>query len=152
MWRVCLPCRLSEGTAAYIFMCMSQPFRASDISLCSVYAKQAHLGMQVAREVFNRCLTGELRDKTRILVTNQLQFVSPADIAIFMANGKVAEIGTYSELMAQGTQFAQLMSQAEVQLSVPHRLHSIRCLHLHVTLNNGKTMLNSSPMTFQSSV
>ncbi len=74
--------------------------------------------MQVAREVFNRCLTGELRDKTRILVTNQLQFVSPADIAIFMANGKIAEIGTYSELMAQGKQFAQLMSQAEVQFSV----------------------------------
>ena len=133
-------------------MCMSQPIRASGISLCSIYAEQAHLGMQVAREVFNRCLTGELRDKTRILVTNQLQFVSPADIAIFMANGKIAEIGTYSELMAQGTQFAQLMSQAEVQFSVLYRVHSIPCLHLHVTLNNGKTMLHSSPMTLQSSV
>lgn len=64
--------------------------------------------------MFNNCLTGELKDKTRILVTNQLQFVSPADIAIFMANGKIAEIGTYAELMANGDQFASLMSQAEV--------------------------------------
>ncbi|CAK0780401.1 hypothetical protein CVIRNUC_005040 [Coccomyxa viridis] len=71
------------------------------------------LDAQVAREVFNRCLMGELREKTVILVTNQLQFVSPADIAIFMGSGKIAEIGTYSELMSNGQQFAQLMSQAE---------------------------------------
>lgn len=64
--------------------------------------------------MFNRCLMGELREKTVILVTNQLQFVSPADIAIFMGSGKIAEIGTYSELMSNGQQFAQLMSQAEV--------------------------------------
>ena len=65
--------------------------------------------------MFNNCLMGELKHKTRILVTNQLQFVSPADIAIFMANGKIAEIGTYAELVANGDQFASLMSQAEVQ-------------------------------------
>ena len=69
--------------------------------------------------MFNRCLMGELREKTVILVTNQLQFVSPADIAIFMGNGKIAEIGTYSELMSKGQQFAQLMSQAEVGLIAP---------------------------------
>ena len=82
--------------------------------------------------MFNNCLTGELKDKTRILVTNQLQFVSPADIAIFMANGKISEIGTYAELMANGDQFASLMSQAEVPacsqpfsiLYLPHKLPS----------------------------
>ncbi len=80
--------------------------------------------MQVAREVFNNCLMGELKEKTRILVTNQLQFVSPADIAIFMANGKIAEIGTYAELVANGDQFASLMSQAEVQTLAPRPLLS----------------------------
>jgi hypothetical protein len=69
----------------------------------------------VAREVFNRCIMGVLREKTRILVTNQLQFVSAADTAIFMAAGRVAEIGTYSQLMSRGDSFAQLMSQAEVR-------------------------------------
>lgn len=79
--------------------------------------------------MFNRCLMGELRDKTRILVTNQLQFVSPADIAIFMAGGKIAEIGTYSELMARGEQFAQLMSQAEVRASARNSLTPQCSLH-----------------------
>jgi len=62
---------------------------------------------------------GELRNKTRILVTNQLQFVSPADTAIFMSAGRIAEIGSYSSLMSRGDSFAQLMSQAEVLLLFP---------------------------------
>lgn len=62
---------------------------------------------------------GELRNKTRILVTNQLQFVSPADTAIFMCGGQIAEIGSYSSLMSRGKSFAQLMSQAEVRLLDP---------------------------------
>ncbi|CAL8468910.1 g8451 [Coccomyxa elongata] len=73
------------------------------------------LDAQVAREVFNKCLMGELRNKTRILVTNQLQFVSPADTAIFMCGGQIAEIGSYSSLMSRGKSFAQLMSQAEAE-------------------------------------
>ena len=89
-------------------------------SCCSAYSADEISYPQVAREVFNNCLMGELKNTTRILVTNQLQFVSPADIAIFMANGKIAEIGTYSELMAKGEQFAQLMSQAEVHISHQH--------------------------------
>ena len=74
----------------------------------------ARCAVQVAREVFNRCLMGALGDKTRVLVTNQLQFVSAADTAIFMAGGKIAEIGSYQQLMSRGDSFAQLMSQAEV--------------------------------------
>ncbi len=89
-------------------------------SCCSACSGDEILHAQVAREVFNNCLMGELKNTTRILVTNQLQFVSPADIAIFMANGKIAEIGTYSELMAKGEQFAQLMSQAEVHIYHQH--------------------------------
>lgn len=73
------------------------------------------LFVQVAREVFNRCLMGQLQDKTRILVTNQLQFVSAADTAIFMAGGRIVEIGGYAQLMSKGKSFAQLMSQAEVR-------------------------------------
>ena len=65
--------------------------------------------------MFNRCLMGALADKTRVLVTNQLQFVSAADTAIFMAGGKIAEIGSYQQLMSRGDSFAQLMSQAEAR-------------------------------------
>lgn len=69
--------------------------------------------------MFNSCLMGELAAKTRVLVTNQLQFVSAADTVIFMSGGQVAEIGTYAEMVAAGKQFTQLMSQAEVPPATP---------------------------------
>jgi len=102
-------------------------------SCCSAYSADITRYAQVAREVFNNCLMGELKNTTRILVTNQLQFVSPADIAIFMANGKIAEIGTYSELMAKGEQFAQLMSQAEVHI---HHQHLLTDCWQHLTVEH----------------
>lgn len=57
---------------------------------------------------------GVLRNKTRVLVTNQLQFVSGANSVVFMQDGKIQEKGTYDELMKSDQGFAQLMSSAEV--------------------------------------
>ena len=48
---------------------------------------------QVAREVHSGCLLGELADKTRCLVTNQLQFVSSSDFVLFMHEGRIVEVG-----------------------------------------------------------
>lgn len=52
--------------------------------------------------------------RTRILVTNQLQYARPADRILYVAEGRVVESGTYDELMAAGGGFATLMSQTEV--------------------------------------
>lgn len=52
--------------------------------------------------------------KTRVLVTNQLQFVRAADLVVVLSGGSVAELGTYTALMASGQGFAQMMAQAEV--------------------------------------
>ena len=83
----------------------------------------AHL--QVAREVYNNCVRGAISQKTRILVTNQLQFVAGSDRVLFMAEGRIAEAGTYNDLMKAGKGFAKLMQQAEVrrasQSSLPSR-------------------------------
>ena len=70
--------------------------------------------VQVAREVFNVCMAKTLRDKTRILVTNQLQFVNSADLIVHMNNGRIQEMGTYEELLAEQGAFAQMMSGSEV--------------------------------------
>ena len=56
--------------------------------------------------------------KTRILVTNQLQFVRSADIVVVMADGAVSEMGPYAKLMADNKGFSQMMAQAEVGLVV----------------------------------
>lgn len=42
------------------------------------------LDAHVARAIFNDCIVDYLRDKTRVLVTNQLQFVPQADWIVFM--------------------------------------------------------------------
>lgn len=70
--------------------------------------------MQVAREVYSNCVRGALSHKTRILVTNQLQFVAGSDQVLFMADGRIEEAGTYTELMKAEKGFAKLMQQAEV--------------------------------------
>lgn len=64
--------------------------------------------------MYNTCLTGVLKSKTRVLITNQLQFVSGADHILYMQDGHIEEQGTYDELMEADEGFAQLMSQAEV--------------------------------------
>ena len=68
----------------------------------------------MAREVYNTCLMGALRSKTRVLVTNQLQFVSGANSVVYMQDGRVQEKGPFDELMKADQGFAQLMSSAEV--------------------------------------
>lgn len=39
---------------------------------------------RVARHLFERCILGYLKDKTRILVTHQLQFLRQADSIVFL--------------------------------------------------------------------
>lgn len=52
--------------------------------------------------------------RTRILVTNQLQYARPADRILYVAEGRVVESGTYEELMDAEGGFAALMAQTEV--------------------------------------
>jgi ABC-type multidrug transport system ATPase subunit len=58
------------------------------------------LDPEVAEIVFDECILGMLQSKTRLLVTNQLQFLSKCDSIIALgAHGHVLEQGTYSDLM-----------------------------------------------------
>ncbi|XP_031744162.1 ABC transporter C family member 2 isoform X2 [Cucumis sativus] len=70
------------------------------------------LDAHVAREVFENCIRGELRGKTRVLVTNQLHFLSQVDRIILVHEGVVKEEGTYEELCENGKLFQRLMESA----------------------------------------
>jgi len=61
--------------------------------------------------VYQHTEKGLLKDKTVIMVTNQLQYVSAADKILMMDNGKIAAEGTYSSLMVAGTPFYKLMTE-----------------------------------------
>jgi ABC-type multidrug transport system fused ATPase/permease subunit len=58
--------------------------------------------------------TQVLADKTVVLATNQLQFVSMADVVVVMRAGAAVEVGSYSELLNAGGLFTALMKEAQV--------------------------------------
>lgn len=55
----------------------------------------AHIGKQI----FTECITKHLKDKTRVLVTHQLQYLRFASKIIVIDDGKIIETGTYDELV-----------------------------------------------------
>lgn len=55
----------------------------------------AHVG----EAIFHNCILGELKDKTRILVTHQLQFVHMAEMIVVLKDGEMVEVGTFDDLM-----------------------------------------------------
>ncbi|OMO92328.1 hypothetical protein COLO4_17672 [Corchorus olitorius] len=70
------------------------------------------LDAHVARQVFDKCMKGELRGKTRVLVTNQLHFLSQVDRIILVHEGMVKEEGTFEDLSNNGVLFQKLMENA----------------------------------------
>lgn len=59
------------------------------------------LDPEVASKVFDECIMGLLKGKTRLLVTNQLQCLPKCDTVIALGkHGKVLEQGTYADLIS----------------------------------------------------
>ncbi|XAR72526.1 Xenobiotic-transporting ATPase [Bertholletia excelsa] len=71
-------------------------------------ALDAHVG----RQVFEKCIKEELRGKTRVLVTNQLHFLSQVDKIILVHDGMIKEEGTFEYLSNNGVLFQKLMENA----------------------------------------
>ncbi|KAJ3394353.1 Canalicular multispecific organic anion transporter 1, partial [Chytriomyces hyalinus] len=69
-------------------------------------AVDAHVG----RAIFENGICGILASKTRLLVTHQLHHVPASDWVVFLKNGAIAEQGTYSDLIAAGREFSELMA------------------------------------------
>lgn len=63
-------------------------------------------------QVFEKCIKEDLRGKTRVLVTNQLHFLSQVDEIILVHEGMVKEEGTFDDLSNNGTLFQKLMENA----------------------------------------
>ncbi|KAI0661576.1 ABC protein [Cubamyces menziesii] len=72
-------------------------------------AVDAHVG----KALFADAILGALRNqgKTVILVTHALHFLSQCDYIYTLENGRIAEQGTYTELMGHGKEFARLMQE-----------------------------------------
>lgn len=68
-------------------------------------AVDAHTGTQL----FEECLMGILKDKTILYVTHQIEFLPEADLILVMQNGRIAQAGTFEELLKQNVGFEILV-------------------------------------------
>ncbi|XP_009629577.1 ABC transporter C family member 2-like [Nicotiana tomentosiformis] len=84
----------------------------SNSDVCIFDDPLSALDADVGRQVFERCIKGELKGKTRVLVTNQLHFLSQVDRIILVHDGMVKEEGTFEYLSNNGVLFQKLMENA----------------------------------------
>uniref|UniRef100_A0A1I7U0H1 ABC transmembrane type-1 domain-containing protein n=1 Tax=Caenorhabditis tropicalis TaxID=1561998 RepID=A0A1I7U0H1_9PELO len=102
---------LSGGQKARISLARAV-YQNHDIYLLDdpMSAVDAHVGSQLFSAVIGP--EGMLRNKTRILVTNELSCLERSDLIIVMKDGKIEYEGKYHDLMQQGA-FEQLLIECE---------------------------------------
>ena len=64
---------------------------------------------QVGQHIFERCIRNELRGKTVLFVTHQLQFLSRCGQVIFMERGRIVDQGDHGSLMKRCAQYSSLI-------------------------------------------
>lgn len=65
---------------------------------------------RVGRQLFQKCIKGYLREKTRILVTHQLQYLENVDTIALLKDGHLESQGTFESLMSSSADFAHLIN------------------------------------------
>lgn len=68
---------------------------------------------EVGRHLFEQCICGLLKNKLRILVTHQLQYLKAADQIVVLKEGHMVAKGTYTELQQSGLDFTSLLKKEE---------------------------------------
>ena len=92
-------CSLSGGQRARVNLARAVYFDADiyllDDPLSAVDAK-------VGKHIFEKCISGVLSNKIRILVTHQLQYLKNADYIVILDKGTIAKEGDYSKMKESG--------------------------------------------------
>ncbi|XP_022093078.1 multidrug resistance-associated protein 4-like isoform X2 [Acanthaster planci] len=65
----------------------------------------------VGRHLFETCILHQMRDRARVLVTHQLQFLDKADKILILKQGSTAGYGTYRQLQEEGVDFATFLKK-----------------------------------------
>jgi ABC-type glutathione transport system ATPase component len=68
----------------------------------------------VGRHIFEECVRGCLRGKTILFVTHQLQYLPQCDRVLYMKDGRIAEEGSYAELVERDGGLMALLRARQV--------------------------------------
>ncbi|XP_008276233.1 ATP-binding cassette sub-family C member 4 [Stegastes partitus] len=74
---------------------------------------------EVGRHLFEQCICGLLKNKPRVLVTHQLQYLKAADQIVVLKEGHMVAKGTYKELQQSGVDFTSLLRKEEEEEQQP---------------------------------
>ncbi|KAM4537947.1 ATP-binding cassette sub-family C member 4-like isoform 2-T2 [Fundulus diaphanus] len=66
---------------------------------------------EVGKHLFEQCICGLLKNKCRVLVTHQLQYLKAADKILVLREGHVMGQGTYSELQSSDLDVVSLLTK-----------------------------------------
>ncbi|XP_076749190.1 putative multidrug resistance-associated protein lethal(2)03659 [Xylocopa sonorina] len=72
-------------------------------------AVDPHVGSRIVDE----CICGFLKEKTRILVTHQIQYLKAADQILVMNNGSIQARGTFAELQNMNLNFMNIFQEMQ---------------------------------------
>uniref|UniRef100_A0A673KPK5 ATP-binding cassette sub-family C member 5 n=1 Tax=Sinocyclocheilus rhinocerous TaxID=307959 RepID=A0A673KPK5_9TELE len=76
-------------------------------------AVDAHVG----KHIFEECIKKELKGKSVILITHQLQYLEFCDQVLLLDNGELKEAGTHSDLMKAKGRYAHLINNFQLEQS-----------------------------------
>ncbi|KAL4709197.1 hypothetical protein ACJJTC_008125 [Scirpophaga incertulas] len=101
---------LSGGQRARINLARSI-YKESDIYLLD--DPLSAVDPNVGRLLFEGCINGYLRGRTRILVTHQIHFLKAADLIVILEDGNIANMGSYKELINSGKEFSTMLASLQ---------------------------------------
>ncbi|XP_061102942.1 ATP-binding cassette sub-family C member 12-like [Conger conger] len=76
-------------------------------------AVDAHVG----KHIFEECIKKELRGKSVVLVSHQLQFLESCDEVMLLESGEIQGMGTHTSLVESNSQYADLFNNYKLELS-----------------------------------
>ncbi|CAG9783021.1 unnamed protein product [Diatraea saccharalis] len=101
---------LSGGQRARINLARAV-YRNADIYLLDdpLSAVDANVG----RLLFEGCIRGYLRQKTCLLVTHQIHYLTDSDWIVILKDGAIENMGTYDDLVKSGKDFSLLLKELQ---------------------------------------
>ncbi|XP_015233347.1 PREDICTED: multidrug resistance-associated protein 4-like isoform X1 [Cyprinodon variegatus] len=82
---------------------------------------------EVGKHLFEQCICGLLKNKCRVLVTHQLQFLKAADRILVLREGNIIGQGSYSELQSSDLDVVSLLMRDVEQERSPGLPDSDKC-------------------------